>query len=214
MKRLTFFALIGCTLTIFGCKKTIDIDPPVIVLNGENPDIVIQYSSMDYIDLGATVYQVDGELIPYTVNGKIEMNKAGVDTLFYYAIDNNGLSGHAQRVVIVDGAQLISGNYSVADFNDSISTGNGNDTINVDAQSYNSIYFKKFAGYNDCILHGLTIDSTLTIPTQTINCGSPLADRTFSGTGLYSKDFFSFTIYYTETTNSVTKNGHCIYTKN
>ena len=52
----------------------------------------------------------------------------------------------------------------------------------------NQIYFHKFANYTSALIYGNIVGTTITIPTQTVTCGTPPNDipHTFSGTGTFT----------------------------
>ncbi|WP_371185642.1 DUF5011 domain-containing protein [Thalassotalea maritima] len=84
--------------------NVIDVSPPVIVINGDNP-ITIAVNS-DFIDLGATaIDDVDGN-VAVTPSGTVDTSTEGSYTINYTAIDNAGNESNSSRTVHVKQASL------------------------------------------------------------------------------------------------------------
>jgi hypothetical protein len=76
-----------------------DITPPVITLNGDNPEVVTVYS--EYTDPGATALDaVDGALT-VTTTGKVDTSSIGTFSIIYTATDSSGNTSTATRTVKV-----------------------------------------------------------------------------------------------------------------
>jgi hypothetical protein len=219
MKKLTAIlasiAFIGGIFLVSSCTED-DTGKPVISLTGGEKVFVTQYAT--FTDPGATVSDDNDENLTATVTGTVNVNSAGEYTLTYTATDAAGNQGTATRSVIVDGAAYVAAAYNVEDFTvtggSATSNGTYSDNITRSSTTDNKINFTKFAFYVNAAAYGTISGTTITIPQQTINCGNPAANRTFTGSGTYAKDFTSFTLNYTETTNNTTATGYGVYTKN
>lgn len=215
MKRivLSMAAIVIIAAVFTACKKT-DIGMPVISLKGNNPDRVAMKSTTNYTDQGATATDdIDGTLT-VSVSGSVNMNSAGEYILTYTATDAAGNKATAERTVVVDGALYLAGGYTVEDYTGAVYNGTYPETVSSSTINYNKVNFTKFAFYVNAAAYGTVSGTTITIPQQTIlNCGSPAADRTFTGTGTFTTNT-TFTINYTETTNGTIVTGHGVYTRN
>lgn len=208
-KLLLYFALL---LLVSACKET-DITEPVITLKGINPDIVVWGSATAYTDPGAVATDdFDGGLA-VTASGTVDMLSAGEYTLTYTAIDNAGNSAETTRKVIVDAAPFLSGNYSVENYKGVAADSIYNDTISAINTGNNIIHFIKFARITGANVYATLNGTTITVPSQTINCGIIPEDKTFSGSGTFSSDSV-FTINYSVFNGLYEYSGHGIYTRN
>lgn len=212
----SLFLLAG-VLTFSSCKES-DISAPVVTVT--NDDVahnrVEQFSAATYTDPGATVLDdVDKNLVA-TVAGTVNMNSAGEYIITYTASDKALNVGNATRTVTVDGAMYLDNStYTVTDYPDGAAVGTPfSETLTSSLVTFNKINFVRFADYDNCPVYGTISGTTITIPAQTIiNAGSPAADRQFTGSGTFTHNFTSFTINYTEITNSTTSTGHSIYAR-
>lgn len=215
MKKITtiLLATAFAGFTITSCKKD-DVTSPTITLNGS--DVITLDLHQPYTEQGATANDnKDGNLTGnITSNGSPDVNNAGVYTITYSVYDKAGNSADATRKVIVrhTGA-TIAASYAVKD-----SCGNSS-TSYVDVVTNKStlqLSVTKFANYaNGTVLFDVSgeTNSTITVPQQTVFCGVPAANRTFTGSGTISPDGKKMTINYTEVTNNTTSSCTGIYTK-
>lgn len=214
---LVSVAIIAGMFTITSCDKTGDTSAPVITLKGNNPDRVTYASAATYTDPGYTVTddvdKVDDIVV--TVDGltTVNMNSAGDFMVKYTAVDKAGNKAEKTRTVTVDAALYLNGSFTVEDFTGSTSNGTYPETISSSTINFNKISFTKFAFYVNGSVYGTISGNTITIPQQTVTCGSPAADRTFTGTGTFT-NANTFTINYTEVTNGTSVTGKGEYTRN
>jgi len=212
MKKITLFLYFTLFLLSYACKKN-DTTVPVITIQGKNPHVVIWGSATDYIDPGAVATDdMDGSLT-VTANGSVDMYRAGNYTYTYTAADNSGNTVEAKRTVIVDAGPYLSGNFSIENFTGVSADSSYNDTISAPDTSTNVICFKKFARIDQAKVCAYISGITITIPSQTINCGSIPENKTFSGYGTFSNDSV-FTIYYSVSNGTTEYSGHGIYSRN
>ena len=207
--------LLAGVLTFSSCKES-DITVPVITITNDDAahNRVAQFSAAEYTDPGATVVDdVDKNLVA-TPTGTVNMNAAGDYEIVYTATDGAGNIATATRTVTVDGGLYNAGTYTVEDFTGSTPNGTYPETITASNITNNKIMFTKFAFFVNGAVYGTLSGTTITIPSQTVLCGNPAADRTFAGTATYSATNHNFTLNYTETTNGVTITGHGVYTAN
>ena len=207
--------LIAGMFTISSCTKTDDTGAPVITLKGDNPARVEFASATSYTDPGYTVTDdVDKvEDITVVVTGEANMNSAGDYTYKYTATDKAGNKSEKTRVVTVDAALYLDGSFTVEDFTGTTSNGTYPETVSSSTINFNKINFTKFAFYTNGTVYGTIAGTTITIPQQTVTCGSPAADRTFTGSGTFTNPN-TFTINYSETTNGTTITGKGQYARN
>lgn len=203
--------LVAGMLTFSSCGDA-DVTKPVITLKGNNPDRVELFSATNYTDPGATVADDNDKDLTITVDGTVDMNNAGDYTLTYSATDKAGNIAKEDRTVTVDGALYLEAAYDVSDnVNGSITT--YVDNITSSTLNFNKIFFGKFANYLNGTVYGTVSGKTITIPSQSVLCGtSPnVANRTFTGNGTFVTHN-TFTLNYTEVTNGTTVNGTGTYT--
>jgi hypothetical protein len=204
------FAALIC-ISLSGCKVD-DITKPVITILGSENDVVVYKSAENYIDLGATaIDDVDGD-IDVTVSGTVNMSSAGSYTLVYEATDDAGNTATASRTVIVDAAPYIIGSYTVEDFRGAVPNGTYTETVAVVSGNYNKISFTTFANMANAGVFATIAGSTITVTEQDVICGSPSANRTFSGAGVFTDT--SININYTFVTSGVPVVGHGDYQLN
>ncbi len=221
MKKITLiFAsviILAGMFTISSCTKTGDTVSPVITVTNDDAthNRVGQFSATNYTDPGATATDDVDKTITVTPSGTVIMNSAGDYVITYTATDKAGNKTERNRTVSVDGGFYLAGSYNVEDFDASnVSQGTYAESISSSLVTNNKINFIKFAFYVNGTVYGNCSGTTITIPQQTVTCGNPAADRTFTGSGTYSAANHIFTINYSETTNGVTVTGHDVYTLN
>ncbi|MEI6767178.1 MAG: immunoglobulin-like domain-containing protein [Bacteroidota bacterium] len=211
-------------IVLSACKKdsdtsndshtSTDFVKPVITLAGQNPQVVTQFSAVSYADPGATALDDVNGNVAVTASGSVNMNLAGNYTRSYTASDAAGNTAIVSRVVVVNGAAYLEGSYNVQDYTGSTFNGNYTENLNSSFTINNKIVFATFANYAYCPVYGIVSGTTITIPSQTVNCGVPSADHTFSGAGSYINNFSTFTINYTEITNGTSATGYGVYSRN
>jgi hypothetical protein len=191
-------------LLITSCKKE-DTSAPSVSVNGAETMTLNLHDP--YVEQGATASDSkDGDLSSgISTSGSVDVHNAGVYMITYTATDKAGNSGDATRKVIVrHTGSTTAGSYSVKD-----SCGNSN-TSYIDILSNNStiqLSVTRFANYDNANaffeISGET-NSTITVPQQTIVCGTIPVSRVFKGSGTISSNGKKLTINYTEVTNSTT----------
>ncbi|NTW32445.1 MAG: DUF5011 domain-containing protein [Bacteroidetes bacterium] len=202
--------IFGATL-FTSCTKD-DTGKPVITLAGAEKVTITQFAT--FTDPGATANDDQDGVIDVVASGSVNTNSAGEYLITYTATDKAGNVSTKTLTVIVSGAQYLAGSYTVEDFTGTVSNGTYPETITSSTVTDNKMNTTKFAFYVNGTVYATISGTAITIPQQTVTCGNPAADRVFSGSGTYAKDFTSFTINYTETTNGTTVTGQGIYTKN
>jgi hypothetical protein len=210
--------MIAGMFTFTGCTKTDDTSAPVITLTTDDAahNRVEQFSAATYTDPGATATDDVDKTVTVTVAGTVNMVSAGDYVLTYTATDKAGNKAEKTRTVTVDGAMYIDNfTYTATDYPDGGPVGTPwQETITSSTLTNNKINFQRFADYDNGIAYGTISGTTITIPTQMVNCGSPLANRQFSGSGSFTNNLTSITINYTEVTNSTTTTGHTTFVRN
>jgi hypothetical protein len=206
----------GATVMFTRCSKDDnDTTNPSITVQGDNPDFGVL--KMTYTDPGATASDdKDGDLTAdITTSGSVDDNVAGVYTLTYNVSDAAGNGAEKDRdvyIVSMSGTNVAS--------TDDCGTPYVEPSITAIGSSLN---FSKFANYSGGAVNA-TIGGdnesgyTITIPSQSVTCGNPAANRTFSGSGT-----ITFTVNggvvtrtiafnYTEITNGNQLDCHGSYT--
>ena len=79
--------------------KDLDLEPPTISLNGNNPALIAMGS--EYSDLGALVTDNVNDNLGYQTAGEVDTETLGRYTVTYTATDQMGNTGTATRLVIV-----------------------------------------------------------------------------------------------------------------
>ena len=165
------------TLFYTGCKKDDeDTVPPVVTLNGNNPEYV--QVGKTYTDAGATASDnIDGTLSAIA-SGTVNTNTVGTYTITYTATDADGNVGTAARSVHVVN---FDGTYSVNE-QCNVSGGNtGTSTVNAsNATANNGMTISNFGLDGTSVVSATFSGNKLTIPSQTFG------NTTYSGTGTIS----------------------------
>lgn len=224
MKKQTFIkALIlflFCVLSFSACKKE-EKDPPPIIVSDTTPPIISLIGGLNinhplntiFTDSGATAMDNhDGDLTgSISVTGTVNKDLKGTYVLTYIVADAAGNTASIERTVnVVNSAEFYAGSYSVTD----LVSGNTMiyvDAIYVSSTVNNRIWVSKFADYMNASVYFNINGSTVTIPSQTVNCGNPAANRQFTGSGTISGT--TITLNYAELTNGTTSNGVETYIK-
>lgn len=220
MKKLVLvfasIALVSGMALMNGCTTEDTGKPTVTITNDDEAhNRVEQFSITSYVDPGATASDVEDGVLTTLVSGSVNMLQAGEYPLTYTATDGAGNSGTGTRTVTVDGGLFLAGNYTVEDFVGSTSTGTYPETITVSSTVYNKINFTKFGFYQNATVYGTIDGVTITIPSQTVNCGLAPDNKnhTFSGSGTFSNTT-TFTINFTDVSTDGTFTCHDVYTLN
>lgn len=207
MKKIPLLAIIILFLA-FSCKKE-DTTEPVITLKGNNPEVITW--GTPYSDAGAVATDdVDGS-ISITTNGTVDTLSAGEYTITYTCSDAAGNTASTTRTVIVDAGPLLSGNYYIENFIGVAPDTTYYDTISAPDTTNNIIYFTRFAGIENALVHATLHDTSIVIPAQTVYCGTIPENKTIWGTGTFSSDSV-FTINYSVNNGTIEYSGHGIYT--
>jgi hypothetical protein len=202
------FALALTATLITGCSKD-DTTAPVVTLAGSSA-VTVSLNSSAYSDAGATATDdEDGSITP-TMSGSVDVNQVGTYTITWTATDAAGNSGSASRTVTVkNDAEAWAGTYVKTAIKDSVFSDAGHTAfvqtytwqhdmvVTVSPTVNNRIYFEPFSDYSGIQasekIYGNVSGSTITIPQQTAHSiGSPAADHTFQGSGVYGS-FLSLT---------------------
>ena len=212
---IAIVALIGVAFVFNACKSD-DTTAPVITLKGNPTYDVILNSSASWVDPGATSKDdKDGDLTStIKVTGTVDNNLAKEYTLTYSSTDAAGNIGTATRkVTVYNEAKAIVGSYDV----DDLSNGNHTpyvDNVSVSTVINNKINFTKFAAYINAAVYGNVSGNTITIPSQTVECGTAPAryNHTFTGSGTFTSTTITIN-YHDVCTELGTFDGVGTYTR-
>jgi len=184
---IAIVALIGVAFVFNACKSD-DTAAPTITLKGTSSMSIVFNDSFTEPGYTATD-EKDGDLTSkVTVSGTVNNVLAGDYTLTYKVSDAAGNAATpATRKVTVDAGAFLAGSYSVVDVANNFTT-NYSENVTASTTEKNKIYFQKFANYTSALIYGNIVGTTITIPTQTVTCGTPPNDipHTFSGTGTFT----------------------------
>ncbi len=212
---LTTLVLLAVSITNTGCKKTnSDTTKPVISIVGSNPYYLQKTTT--WSDPGASASDdVDGAVVA-TPTGVVTTSATGSYTVTYTAKDKSGNTATATRTVnvvdvaghyanVVDQTPYPGGTMSPAYVDDMYLSADGSGKVNLNM-------FGDYQGGN--VYFNLTGLTTLTVPSQTVSCGSTgnVASRNFSGTGTLGTSPL-VTITFTEVTNGTTTNSQDTYNR-
>lgn len=210
--------IFGATL-ITSCSKN-DTTPPVVTLVGSSTVNVTLGSA--YTDAGATATDnTDGDITSKIVSDASTTNpnvsKAGTYTITYTVSDAAGNTGTATRTVnVVVLPSNLAGHWTVSD-NDQTDTLITPYTDILTASTTNAVdvWVGQFAAYTGAAIKFTlsgTCGLTVTMPQQSIVCGSDQLNRRFTGTGTVSTDGATITINYTVVEGTTTLVGVETYT--
>ncbi len=205
-------ALVVGALVYTGCDIE-DTTGPVITLQG---DATIEHVlNQPYVDPGATALDdEDGDL---TANIVVDISDLNVDEVGTYKVsysvsDAAGNIGTAEREVkVYNEAKGFAGSYSVSGTDGSAQWGPYTDMITASSTINNRVWVGRIGNYNNGAVYFSVSGNTVTIPVQTVNCGNPAANRTFSGSGTITGS--TITIDYIESTSGTSITVQEIYTK-
>lgn len=211
--KILLSAVVISALTIVSCKKD-DTSSPSVAMNG--PALITLDLHQAYVEQGASASDSkDGDLTSsISMSGAVDVNNAGVYTIDYSVSDKAGNTGEARRTVVVrHTAETTEGTFAVKD-----SCGNSStsyvEVLNDEATT--KLRVTRFANYDNANAYfeisGET-NSTITVPQQTIVCGTVPVARVFTGTGSISPNGKKMTINYTEVTNNTSTSCTGIYSK-
>ncbi|HOY32019.1 MAG TPA: DUF5011 domain-containing protein [Bacteroidales bacterium] len=207
--------LIAGALTFTGCDKTNTVAPTVTLVGDATITTPLNAA---FTDPGATATAEDGTVLTVTTTSTPAFNKdlAGTYTFTYSATDVDGNTGTATRTVIVENdAKAFAGTYNATD--DGIS-GTWHfawtETITVSSTVNNRIIFSRFAYYTGCTPYAdmNASHTTINMPQQSFNCGSPAMMRTFTGSGAVTTTPMVITVNLTEVSDA-TYTGVDVFTK-
>jgi hypothetical protein len=205
-------AFIAGSLVFTSCKKD-DATAPVVTLAGAAT--VSSILNEAYTDPGATAKdETDGTItVASDFSSKFNKDLAGTYVITYTATDAAGNVGTATRTIdVANSAKNLAGNYSVLEaFAGSTAY---TETITTSSTTNNRILVAKFGNYPGGAVYMLISGSTISIPTQTVACGTVgnVANREFSGSGTVASNG-NISITYKEVTNGTTTNTTAAYTK-
>lgn len=214
MRNLLALAIIGSVIFV-SCNDE-DTTKPVVTLRGASDTTIVLNTSWN--DPGAIAEDdEDGVITDIQVTGTVNVNLTGTYIITYSATDAAGNTGTKSRTVRVrNTADGWAGSYSVIDEVE------GNQYTYSDIISYSQtenrfVRVTKFAYYTNGAVkfkfeNPETVPTDITLPQQTVYCGDPGADRTFSGSGEATTNE-SFYINYTEHTYGTSVTGIETYTK-
>jgi hypothetical protein len=213
--KLAAVVAIALSTVLVGCKKD-DVTAPVVTITGAAADNLVLNAT--YTDPGATAKDDrDGDKIVPVSDAATAVKKdlAGSYTVTYTATDAAGNAGTATRSVAVKNeADKYTGNYNVAgtDATGPYSYGTGFAASSI---KNNKVTVAKFGGFTDAIVSFDITGTTVTVPTQTVECGvAPnRASRTFVSTSGSIASDGKITITYNTTTNGVTAASTEIFVK-
>lgn len=196
-KILLSLALVaGGTFIFTGCSKDDDTTAPIITLLGDNPYTITAIGD-NFVEPGYTATdEEDGDLTSQ-VNvdlSELDEDMAGSYEIHYEVSDESGNVADVHREVdVLNAADFLKGTFGALIQCPGFADYNYTDQVKMDLFVNNKIIFGKFgdyAGAEDDVYANVTQVSgtfvAITIPTQTVNCGTPAADRTFNGTGTIS----------------------------
>ncbi len=205
---LSFIALGFVALTNSGCKKEKpDTDSPVVTVNGLKT-CYLQKGRL-YVDADATAMDVVDGTLKVTSSGGVAPSVVGTYTITYSATDLSGNTGTATRTVYVvdlEGSYTQVLNYRHYPQLYASDTSRFDEFLFLSVDMKGQLNFSLFGGHaGGAVYSYLSSGSSLDVPTQTVNCGAPLIDRTFSGSGAISNTnapHTKITLNYTEVSDS------------
>ena len=206
---------LGTVLLVFASCKKPDTTPPVITLNGGNVTLFIGGT---YTDQGA-VAQDDrnGDLTDQMeVTNPVNPALAGTYNVHYSVSDFAGNEGTADRTVIVKNtAAAFKGKYSVKDSIWGGTVTNYFDTINVSSTTNDRLFVNRFGNhiYGTVYFDLVSTQTAVSVPSQNVNCGSPLSVRTFStpANGTVSGAPYTIIFDYQEISGTTTTMARATY---
>jgi hypothetical protein len=213
MRNLLALAIIGSVLFV-SCGD--DTTKPVVTLKGASDTTIVLNST--WTDPGAIAEDdEDGVITDIQVTGTVNVNLTGTYVITYSATDAAGNTGTKSRTVRVrNTADGWAGSYSVIDEVEG-SQYTYSDIISYSQTENRFVRVTKFAYYDNGGVkfkfeNPETVPTDITLPPQTVYCGDPAADRTFSGSGEATTNE-SFYIDYIESTGGTSVTGIETYTK-
>lgn len=216
----TIKTVLLCAVFI-SCAK-VDKDAPVITIIGSKNVAVVLNSS--YIDQGASANDVtDGNIVVNVDLSAVNTDSTGTYLVTYTATDAAGnKSTETRSVTVFNEAKEYEGQYSVSKTVPYPSGASSvyTETISASKRINKQIIVHTFGNYVNAkvTMNLILTNNTLSIPSQSLYCGVPSTNRTFSnstsntsiiGTGVPK----ILEIFYRETNNSSTYEAKGKYTK-
>lgn len=184
-------------LFITGCKKD-DTAGPVVTLNGSATEKSILNAA--WVDAGATAEDDEDGVVTVTTTGSVNKDLAGTYEIVYSATDAAGNTGTATRkVTVYNEAEEWAGTYlktSIIDslFGDAAHTNyaglyvwKNNLTVTASTTVNKKLTLHPFSDYSNIasseMIYGTVVGTTITIPQQTVDAGSPVMKHTFQASG-------------------------------
>lgn len=180
-----------------------DLSAPVITLLGGNPMVVTYQPDSLWEDPGYSALDAIEGPVEVTANGFIRLDSAGIQYVTYQSSDGSGNTSTALRTVIVDAAPYLNGVYTGSDVNDEGSIPEFSDTLNLSDTSYNLLIFNRFGNLNGGAVQIRIAGQSLSIPSQTVICGSPAQTFRFEGNGSFSDTGILIQYIRTDSTHSI-----------
>jgi hypothetical protein len=222
-KKIALFPMLllafAFTTVFTSCSDDDDTTPPSISLNGDQ--FMTINLQQNFVDPGATAIDEEDGSVTVTTTGTVNNNQTGDYTLTYSATDAAGNTASETRVVTVEN-QLSSSPWTGA-YSGLITTPgepdwNYTDNLSLSENVNMALAFGKFGDYSNANakLNIVIIGSNVTVPTQTIVCGSTPVAREFSGSGTVTGNGSAGSqviLIIDETVNGVTTGFTYTYTK-
>jgi len=121
-----------------------------------------------------------------------------------------GVATVTKNIILTNAANFLAGSYIASD-----STVNGiinyADYVTASGSVNNRVTVGKFGAYSGANVYIDISGNTISVPAQTVTCGTPSGVHTVAGTGTISGN--TFFIYYTDTYESVVYYGKVTYVK-
>lgn len=216
-----------CMFLISSCSKE-DTTAPVIVLNGDS-NVTLELQD-DYIELDAVAEDDEDGTLSVEKSGMVDTDLVGTYVITYTATDAAGNIATEERVVnVINGktnqptsdAFKFQGSYDCVISNSTDTTTYPyTESLSLSTTSNNDNEWSKFGDYgnaNSKLNISFGTNSQISIPLQTITCGSPAVARTFSGSGTRSGSGnagSTIILNITETVNGQSASFVYTYTKN
>ncbi len=222
MKKLFPSILIATLLllsTIYtSCKKEAkDTTAPVITIDGL-PTCYLQRGRV-YYDAGATAKDATDGTVKVTSTNNVNPNVIGTYNYTYTATDQAGNVGTATRIVYVvdlEGTYTNCTNFKPYPVLVSSDSSHYGETLFLSVDMTGQLNFNVFGNnVNGLVASYLSSGTSLSIPVQTVNCGSPNIPRTFSGSGYISNPtaHTKIVIDYREVSDTIHPHCRGVYTK-
>lgn len=174
--------IIGATL-LTSCNPE-DTTAPVITLTGDNP--LERYIGQAYVESGATANDnEDGDLTSSIVTtGTVNVNLKGTYTVTYTVSDAAGNTASKTRTVnVVNSLENMAGSYTVSGtFDGILDPDYTTETVTTSTTFNNRFFVSHLADYQNALVYANVSSSTITIPNQSVICGTDNVSRDFVST--------------------------------